>query len=215
MEHNVNLDILFYQPHLIRCPADIFNIYRVNVDFEKILDGLRMLQLKKAQRDSATPAVVWQFLAMNHNEHQIPEARRTAEELGMVFSLKSVNLDMVQTNPENSSFLPEQDSLRRYKIEEDGTWQFKTERENDCSVLWRSIMVNADGTIVPCCYDFSAELPLGHYPEQSIREVWDGDAVQQLRHTILTDRMSLRPCSTCSVGDRTVIFLQEIPIEKK
>ncbi|MCR4263907.1 MAG: radical SAM protein [Candidatus Roizmanbacteria bacterium] len=188
--------------------ADVFNIYRVNVDFEKIMNGLRLLQQAKIDRGATYPTAVWQFIAMSHNVHQIPEAKQLADELGMVFSLKTVNLDMVGERRENASFLPEQESLRRYELQ-DNKWKLRVDRDNDCSVLWRSIMVNADGTVVPCCYDFSSDLVVGHFPEQSIREIWDGEAMQRLRHTIVTDRMSLKPCSTCSVGARTAIFLDE------
>lgn len=188
--------------------ADIFNIYRVNVDFEKVMNGLRLLQQTKVQHGLTHPTVVWQFIAMNHNGHQISEAKRMAEDLGMVFSLKSVNLDMVAERQENVSFLPEQENLKRYDVQ-DGKWILKTDRENDCSVLWRSIMINADGTVVPCCYDFSSDLILGHFPEQTIRDIWDGEPMQRLRQAIISDRMSLKPCSTCSVGARTTIFLDE------
>lgn len=188
--------------------ADIFNVYRKNVDFAKIMGGLRLLQQAKAKCYVAYPTVVWQFIAMSHNSHQISDARRMAEDLGMVFSLKSVNLDMVAERQENVSFLPEQENLRRYDVQ-DGKWILKTDRENDCSVLWRSIMINADGTVVPCCYDFSSDLIVGYFPEQTIQDIWDGEPMQRLRQAIISDRMSLKPCSTCSVGARTTIFLDE------
>ena len=76
------------------------------------------------------------------------------------------------------------------------------------------MMINADGIAVPCCYDYDVDLRLGSFPEQSIAQLWDGEAMQTLRQKILTERDQLAPCSKCSVDDRSIIFLDEIPIKR-
>ena len=173
--------------------------------------------LHEAQQDfRAGPTVVWQFIAMRHNQHQIPQARVLAEQLGMVFSLKSVNLDMVAQDPTNVAFLPAENLLRRYETDhQQSPWKLKSERQNDCGVLWRSMMINADGVAVPCCYDYEVDLEIGRVPDQTIRDIWDGDAMQTLRRRIITERDQLPPCAKCSVDDRTIIFLDEIPVKRK
>jgi len=193
----------------------IFNEYRKGIDFDRVFQGLRSLQETKQQLGVSSPNVVWQFLAMSQNEHQINVAKALAEQLNVVFSLKSINLDMVQANAENAVFLPNNNNLRRYHLDENHQWTLKSDRQNDCATLWRSLMVNADGTVIPCCYDYNTDLMLGHFPEQSIRQIWDGESMQKLRQKIQTERLQLGPCKKCSVDDRTIIFLDEIPVHKK
>ncbi len=50
-----------------------------------------------------------------------------------------------------------------------------------CSEPWIGFSVLADGTAVPCCNDYSGKMPLGDLKTQSLREVWNGPAMMDLR----------------------------------
>lgn len=187
--------------------ADVFNQYRVNVDFKKVLSGLYFLAEEKQRKRLNCPTVVWQFIIMKHNQHEIDMARQLAGEVKAVFSLKTVNMDMVQSPPDFEKYLPEEENLHRYKRDQTGKYILKTERRNTCPALWSSLMINADGQVVPCCYDYESELSLGYFPNQTIAEIWNGEAMQTLRRQILEDRNALKPCRKCSVDDHSLVFI--------
>src|SRR5690606_7674496 len=62
---------------------DTYRAYRVGGSLEKVLEGTRQLiRAKKALR-SRTPHLIFQFLVVAPNEHQIPEVYQLARSLGV------------------------------------------------------------------------------------------------------------------------------------
>lgn len=57
--------------------------YRVGGHFEQVFDNLKTLIEIKRRRRSPFPVVEWQFLVMRHNEHEIPDVRGLADEIGV------------------------------------------------------------------------------------------------------------------------------------
>jgi MoaA/NifB/PqqE/SkfB family radical SAM enzyme len=67
-----------------------------------------------------------------------------------------------------------------------------------CNYPWRSVVVLWDGRVVPCCRDHDAALVLGDLQRQSLREVWRGDVVRQLRLTHRSGECAPGdPCAGC------------------
>jgi len=186
--------------------AETFNQYRVGVDFERVLTGLRLLRDEKTRRQVTHPVVEWQFIVMRHNEHEIEEARRLAREAGAIFSVKTVGVPASAPSL-FERFLPSNKELTRYVQKEDGTYDLTVERKNDCYLLWHSLVVNADGQVIPCCWDYYDELPLGNVSQQTIRQIWNGPQMQELRRKILTSRRDLSPCAECTVDARLALSL--------
>jgi MoaA/NifB/PqqE/SkfB family radical SAM enzyme len=61
---------------------DTYGRYRKNGKLDLVLSNLAKLVAAKRRTGSRTPHLVWQFLTFEHNQHQVPEARRLAKELG-------------------------------------------------------------------------------------------------------------------------------------
>jgi len=183
-----------------------FERYRIGIDFDRVIEGLRKLMSLKQLKHSVFPNVVWQFIAMKHNQDEIEIARTLALSLGMVFSLKTVNLDMINNKKDKTTFLPNDLNLSRYNTIENEKYTLKKQRQNECKLLWYSLMVNADGYVIPCCYDYSEDLILGQVFRQSIKEIWDGVPMQLLRNRIQENRMSIPPCKVCSEGKVELLF---------
>lgn len=72
------------------------------------------------------------------------------------------------------------------------------EKANDsaCHLPWFRLSVHQDGQVHVCCYNTKE---LGHIPEQSLQEIWEGEAYNRLRQSIL-DRTFDQGCmETCPV----------------
>lgn len=189
---------------------DVFNKYRVGLDLKKIMSGLVAIHKEKKERKIDHPNVVWQYIVMKHNQHQIKKAEKIARNLEMIFDLKSVNMQMTNKNIDFDDYLPSRNDLRRYKKDGKNKYTLKVKRKNECPEPWFSMMINSNGDVAPCCYDYESELSLGNIKNQKIKSVWNGDKMRKLRKTILKNKNSLAPCKKCSINSKSVIFLNNI-----
>lgn len=71
-----------------------------------------------------------------------------------------------------------------------------------CSVTWglrsRILQVTWDLDVIPCCFDFNAEVKLGNLRHQTLAEVFGGAAYRKFFEAHLTDRLEEYPiCLGC------------------
>jgi len=69
-----------------------------------------------------------------------------------------------------------------------------------CTFPWYSMVVFWDGTVTPCPQDWYGELFLGDLKRQSLREVWNGPTMAELRKKMQAqDVQCLVPCNQCDM----------------
>jgi len=84
-----------------------------------------------------------------------------------------------------------------FKITE-GIYQQPIAPINTCPYLFYSMSVNADGLVSSCFLDWERKLIVGDARIQTLNEIWNSDAFNQLRIQHLSgDRMSNPICSQC------------------
>ena len=62
---------------------ETYQQYRIGGKLDKVLEGARNIVKWRKQLKSKTPFVVFQFLVVKHNEHQIEEVKKLAREIGV------------------------------------------------------------------------------------------------------------------------------------
>jgi len=69
-----------------------------------------------------------------------------------------------------------------------------------CRSVFDGLVVFSDGRVgTGCCFDADAELVVGHFPEQSLLEIWRGEPLKKLAETHNSGkRADLRLCKGCS-----------------
>jgi radical SAM protein with 4Fe4S-binding SPASM domain len=135
---------------------------------------MRVLVEHRRKIRSATPVLEWQFLVMKHNEHQMADVERLAEEIGvdrvrftsagMPFnSLTNIKLadQWIPDNPEYRLYHPE-------KVLKDGYLY-----DERCFYLYRAMTVNPLGEVSPCCAIYHSKWDFGNLLEASLEEVWN------------------------------------------
>jgi len=179
---------------------DVYEQYRVYGKLSKVLEGTRTLVESKKKMRAQTPHIVFQFLVVAPNEHQIPEVFKLANELGVdEVRLKTAQVyDYINGNP----LLPIDERYSRYVRKEDGTFRVKNALENQCWRMWSGCVITWDGKVVPCCFDKDATHTLGSLQEQSLSELWNGAAYTEFRRNLLDSRAGIDICSNCSEGTR-------------
>ncbi len=178
--------------------------YRVGGNFDRVLDGIRLLTQAKQNLGVDHPVVHLQFIIMKHNESEIEAARRLARDLGVDrLSLKTAQ---VYTDAEAETYLPEDERYSRYTYGAE-TLSTKAKITNSCRHLWYSTVINWDGIVSPCCFDKDAHYGLGDTLNgQTFDQVWRGKAYTDFRNAILKDRASVPICNNCSEGLKGLFY---------
>ena len=69
-----------------------------------------------------------------------------------------------------------------------------------CDFLWDRMYVWFDGKSNPCDADYKSYLSYGSVKDSSIKDVWNGKAVRELRQKHLSgERKNVDPCNKCGV----------------
>ncbi|MFD1001880.1 SPASM domain-containing protein [Ohtaekwangia kribbensis] len=179
---------------------DTYQSYRVGGSLEKVIEGARNIIAWKKKLKSITPHVMFQFLVVKPNEHQIPEVYTLAKQIGVdQVVLKTAQ---IYDYANGSDLIPEQDQYSRYRKMNDGSYTIKNSLDNHCWKMWHSCVITWDGKIVPCCFDKDAHHVLGDLTENSFEEVWNGEAYNTFRASLLRSRSEIEICKNCTEGTK-------------
>ncbi len=179
---------------------ETYQTYRVGGNLEKVIEGTQNILEAKKKLKSPTPFVIFQFLVVKPNEHQIPEIYELGKKLGVdKIALKTAQIYDYQNG---SPLIPEQNRYSRYQKNQDGTYSIKNKLENQCWKLWSGAEVTWDGRIVPCCFDKDAKYLMGIFPEQSFQQIWYNSSYLHFRKKLLHGRKNIDICTNCTEGTK-------------
>ena len=177
---------------------ETYENYRKAGKLESVLQGARNVVKWKRELKSRTPHIIFQFLVVKPNEHQIDDIYTLAEEIGVnEVKLKSAQ---VYEYEHGNDLIPTIEKYRRYTPNGDGTWRVKNKLLDHCWKLWHSCVITWDGLVVPCCFDKDAKYQLGDLKEQPFAEVWHSPAYHRFRRTLLKGRDKIDICQNCTEG---------------
>jgi radical SAM protein with 4Fe4S-binding SPASM domain len=177
---------------------EVYQQYRVGGKLEKVLEGARNVIRWKKKLHSRTPHVVFQFLVVKPNEHQIEEVKKLAQELGV----DSVGLKTAQIYDyqQGSPLIPALEEYSRYRKNPDGSYSVKNHLLNHCWKMWHSCVITWNGAVVPCCFDKDAHYQLGDLQKDTFRQLWNGQPYRNFRQTLLQSRDQVEMCRNCTEG---------------
>ena len=177
---------------------ETYEQYRIGGSLEKVIEGTKNLVKAKRDAGSQTPHIIFQFLVVKPNEHQIEEVKKLAAEIGVdEVKLKTAQ---VYEYKNGNDLIPTIDKYSRYAKGEDGSYQIKNELLNHCWKLWHSCVITWDGRIVPCCFDKDAQHKLRDLKNKPFHEVWHSKEYINFRSQILSSRKNIDICANCSEG---------------
>ncbi|WP_425550438.1 SPASM domain-containing protein [Algivirga pacifica] len=182
---------------------ETYSAYRVGGKLHKVIEGTREVVRWKKQLNSPTPHIIFQFLVVRPNEHQIEEVHQLAKELGVnEVKLKTAQIyDYEQGSP----LIPTLDQYSRYAKKNDSTYQIKNPLDHSCWKMWHSCVITWDGKIVPCCFDKDAHHQLGDLSQKRFREEWKSPAYQKFRQQLLKGRSQIEICKNCTEGTKVFV----------
>lgn len=180
---------------------EVYQQYRVGGKIEKVLEGARNIVKWKKELRSRTPFVVFQFLVVKPNEHQIDEAKKLAAEIGVDdIWFKTAQVYDYEKDP--NQLIPSLDKFSRYRRNEKGDMRPKNALQNHCWRAWHATVITWDGLVVPCCFDKDAQHRLGDLKGKPFKEVWQEKAYKEFRAGLLESRANIDICANCSEGTK-------------
>jgi radical SAM protein with 4Fe4S-binding SPASM domain len=178
---------------------EVYKQYRVGGNIDKVLEGAKNIVKWKKELKSKTPFVLFQFLVVKPNEHQVQDIKRLAKEVGVdEVRFKTAQVYNYKTDPNN--LIPTQDKFSRYKKNADGSYTAKNKMANRCWKLQHATVITWDGLVVPCCFDKDATHKLGNLKTQSFKQIWRNDNYKQFRSELMKGRKNIDICANCSEG---------------
>ena len=181
---------------------EVYAKYRVGGDIDKVFNNIKRLVAAKKKHNSKL-CVVWNFLVMKQNEHQMDIARELAKEMGVdiTFSIMRTNLkdDILQKVENNiekdAQWIPENPNYNPYDLEQ-------KKRKNPikfCKRPWMETFVNWNGDVFPCgCVVTESKYSMGNVFANDFEEIWHGEKYIAARKELLDQPNDLETvCHIC------------------
>ena len=179
---------------------ETYESYRIAGKLIKVIDASKALVNAKKKHRSKTPHLIFQFLVVQQNEHEIPALELLANELGIdEVRYKSAQVyDYKFGHP----LIPKSEKYARYTLQKDGTYVLKYKTGNHCWRMWSSCVFTWDAQVVPCCFDKDASYTLGSALKMPFRDIWRSNRYHQFRMNVLNKRNQIDICQNCSEGTK-------------
>ena len=165
---------------------ETYEQYRAGGDLEEALAHVRQVLDERQRAGRRTPRVVWQFLTMRHNEHEIDDVQRRAREIGV----DEVSFEWFRTNVYEELLTPVEELVEKYR-----DWiptleaftKFDVEQRatrmgaGRCLQPWYRIVIGPTGDAYPCCSIYDEKLKFGNILETPLAALWNGPAFRAAR----------------------------------
>jgi hypothetical protein len=172
-----------------------YEIYRRGGKLEYAVENLRKFAAMRRSLGREYPRLCWQFLVFKHNEGQIEEARRMAEEAGVdTFAVTGGLYD-------DPSWAPE------------GNYNFNylSMHPNRCPWLWTKAVFHWDGGLASCCMGYEKHDDFDDWQPGTFGRMWNNDKFIAARR-IWTEPQSPLPEGHYCVDCDKVRFYRGLPL---
>lgn len=181
---------------------EVYSLYRINGNFERIINNLRKINFYKTKYGSLYPYLGWKFIAFGHNENEISKARFLAKELNMEFYFR---LSWDDFYVESFSPVKDRELIRRESglgvaDREEFQEKYGTNYiDGSCRQLWLSPRINFDGRLLGCCINYWDDY--GNVFETNFKNCLNSEKLIYAKQMLLGLRESRDdiPCSNCKL----------------
>lgn len=160
---------------------DVYAQYRVGGKVDGVFENMRAVIAARRAAKRSLPLIEWQFLVRRGNEHEVLMAQAKAKELG-VDILKFAPLGIMlgnATRPFDHALVDEwltpsaPDTIAAHKAD--------YLIHKPCFWLWKSLVINYDGSAAPCCWLSRTNGDFGNVESATLGDVWNGPQYQSAR----------------------------------
>ena len=179
---------------------ETYEQYRVGGELEKVISGAKKLVKWKQELKSRTPYLIFQFLVVRPNEHQVQDVYKLAKEIGIdEVKIKTAQLYDYENG---NKLMPKNKAYSRYRLEKNNKFSLKNKLYNHCWKMWHSSVITWDGNVVPCCFDKDAKHRMGSLSDSSFTGIWQSENYSDFRTALLDNRSNIDICKNCTEGTK-------------
>jgi len=200
IESLVRCQVRFVTVSIDGASNDTYKIYRKGGDFKKVIENVGKINFYKEKYNSIYPKLRWQFIVFGHNEHELPAARKMAEELNMTLytKLNAENWDPLYSPVRNKEFVMKETGLQVTSakgFEE----KYKRNYSTVCHQLWDQPQINWDGRLLGCCMNIYSDF--GNVFEVGLIECLKSEKYVYAKKMLLSKKKPRNDiaCSRCHV----------------
>ena len=162
---------------------------RVGADFEETVSNIiRFAEMRKSRNLKKPYAVVETIRFCNptigENKRKTDELRRRFLDAGINEVIEKDEYTWAEENAPETGTPPEYSA---------------------CTFPWYAMAICWDGTVTPCPQDYRAKMVMGNVGNNTLEEIWNGEAYRDLRRRFRTDLDSLALCRKCGRLQRRTI----------
>lgn len=170
---------------------EVYLQHQVHGDLEKVIRGL--VRVSPVLKGSKTRFIM-QMVAHKRNIDEITRAKDFAREYGFdMLVVKSFNV-MDRKKDTFDRFVPIGTSYSRY---EKGLTDAPKKPKNGIYPCEEWMVINWDGSVNPCCWDYKEEYNLGNVCDEGVYEVWNNIVASKHRGEIRKGNF-LKICIDCA-----------------
>ncbi len=153
---------------------ETYEKYRRGGNLQTVIDTIRNIVSERASLGAFNPLITLRFIVMKHNEHQVGQVKKFAEDLGVdavtfrsaVVRRSAIDFDEKLT-PLASKFQRFNHNNEQAGADTNGA----KKRISYCHRPYANLTVFSNGDVVACENDFNASLPLGNVARKSIGNI--------------------------------------------
>jgi len=171
---------------------------RIGADYDKVVEGIIEFLKEKKKRNLKEPYVAITTLEIGEDCNK--DEKKSKKKFYELFEGLPVDEFIAKT-------------LHTWGGEVIGTDDFTPppldkNRFYPCSHLWSTMSMRWDGTVVPCCFDYSNNYVLGNVKEKNLKDIWNDEPMLKLRRAMLDGTYhTLDPiCKDCVILYRDAIL---------
>lgn len=190
--------------------SETYEGYRKGGDYRRVIANIELLVRKKAEMRSSKPKIIWQFLVFKHNVEDIPEIKRMAKQLGV----DGVDIFCAYLGgPGQTPYIRDEGTEalaskwlfpdRRFKGQFDYFSDPNYLNRRRCYFLWKTLTINWDGSISPCCCVYDPSTDFGNIQEEEFHQIWNNDLFKSSRALFQKRKASSQKahsiCASCKI----------------
>jgi len=181
---------------------ETYSIYRKYGNFEKVIENIKKINRFKKIYGSKYPKLIWQFIIFGHNEHEIPKAKKMAQELNMEFKFQ-LNHTKTYSPIKDIKFVKEASGLNAVTRDE-----FRQKKGKNyvipCLTLWTKPRINWNGEFLGCC--INTIISFGNVFEKRLSGCLNSEKYRYTKRFLLGLESTRKdiPCFNCKYYDPKV-----------
>ncbi|MDY0092628.1 MAG: radical SAM protein [Candidatus Vecturithrix sp.] len=177
--------------------------YRKNGDLQRVMTSIENLVAERKALGAHHPLIIFRFIVMKHNEHQVAQVKNFAQRLGV--DLVTYRSAVVQRSGKidlENDLTPNSAEYQQYDYDGVPQSTHRVKHQSfSCHRPYANLTIFSNGEVVPCENDFNATSSFGNVMQQSLRDILSSPRANAFLRGFRNNPDQYTFCRTCEFHD--------------